>query len=157
MSGPVPYTRDAIRQIRAGATARDLGWSSTMYDRVCREQGISRGVQVDYAKVVRASEDDGLRFDRATGEAFAHGIVVALPKGQAAIFSLLFELHAAGGDRFIKREEVATAQSRSLKTISDQVQRLNAKLKPLGISIETRMGNAGGYRLRVPSQSVASR
>lgn len=36
----VPYTREAVQAIKEGASAADLGWDQSFYERVCRERGI---------------------------------------------------------------------------------------------------------------------
>jgi len=73
MMAPVPYTRAAVQRIRDGASAADLGWSATMFERVCRDHGIDplarrRVVPVAAAVVEAAPPSDALRFDAKTGE-----------------------------------------------------------------------------------------
>lgn len=174
----VPFTPAAVKRIREGATADDLGWSTTMYQRVCRERGIdplaapklkvvpAEEVPVSQEEVEKpepapepeppkqqmrkSRERDVLRFDRRTGELFYHDIVVAFNAIQAKVFEALFDKHVADHSAFITASEVCDLTLiEEVSTVEVALRQINNRLVRLGLRIEGRRSAGGGYRLRI--------
>lgn len=159
---PVPYTRAAVQRIREGATAAELGWSGTMFERVRREHGIDimpivkaapivPEAEIPSARVVAADEGAVLRFDRKTGDIFYHGVVIPLKPVQAKVFEAFFDLHASGDEAFHTAEDInkRMGSTSEAHAAMQSIRALNHKLQRIGVRIESKQGNCGGFRLRV--------
>ena len=158
MMAPVPYTRAAVQRIRDGASAADLGWSATMFERVCRDHGIDplarrRVVPVAAAVVEAAPPSDALRFDAKTGEIFHEGLVIALPRVQAQIFAVLYDAYRMGNRDFIPAGTIhrLTENDADCSTVPTAIRRIKVRLAKLPLTIESKNGHNGGSRLKMDS------
>lgn len=164
----VPYTPAAVRRIKAGAAARDLGWDSEMYRRVCREHGIApcdmttaiapapvvaaappRQPEIPTPAPAPAAAALDASFDHASG-VVVHRCFTLRLRGpiQRNILRALFEAHAAGGDDFARGEWIAAHAGTSLESLSVVIQALRGHLRQIGLAVEGRCSRGGGYRLR---------
>jgi hypothetical protein len=130
MTEPVPYTRDAIRMIRSGASAADLGWPASMYERVCRSHGIE---QAKPRREVIRQEDD------------------PRPEPQGEAFGVLYNRYLEGDQKFMSAFDISGKLKKecSTRNVINMLYRMNRRLAPLKCWIEAKAGKDGGYRLRV--------
>jgi hypothetical protein len=154
MMQPVPYTRDAIRLIRNGASAADLGWPASMYERVCRSHGIEQAKP--RREVVRQQEDDLrpeplLQFRPRSSEIIRAGIIIAVSPVQGEAFGILYNRYTAGEQNFISAFGISGKLKKecSTRNVVNMLTRMNRRLAPLKCWIEAKVGKDGGYRLRV--------
>jgi hypothetical protein len=154
MMQPVPYTRDAIRLIRNGASAADLGWPASMYERVCRSHGIEQAKP--RREVVRQQEDDLrpeplLQFRPRSSEIIRAGIIIAVSPVQGEAFGILYNRYIAGEQNFISAFDISGKLKKecSTRNVVNMLYRMNRRLAPLKCWIEAKVGKDGGYRLRV--------
>jgi hypothetical protein len=151
MADFVPYTRKVIQRIRNGASAKDLGWSDSMYDGICRSHGIERPKK--RAAVVQRADgrDHVVDFRRRSGEIIRADIIVALSPVQAEAFGVLYDLYLTGEQRFISAFEVSGCLKKecSARNVVNMFTRMSDRLAPLKCWIEVKTGSHGGFRLRV--------
>jgi len=150
MQQPVPYTRAAIKLIRDGASAKDLGWSESRYDTVCRSHGIER--EKPRPQAVAAPSDrppHELDFRHKSGEVIRAGIIVSLPSMQARAFKPLYDRLVLNDDSFMSGAEIGELIACVPRSAYRTFDRLNKRLAPLRCRIESKGGNLGGFRLRM--------
>lgn len=152
MPQAVPYTLKAIRLIRGGASAKDLGWADSMYDSVCRSHGIERARP--RAEVVRRPDtrpEHIIDFRHRSGEIIRASVIIALSPVQAEAFGILYERYIGDEPGFISAFDISGKLKKecSTRNVVNMIARLNDRLAPLKCWIEGKLGSNGGYRLRV--------
>lgn len=149
---PVPYTRDAIEQLRAAArtglphdaVVAKLGWSPGMIERVCRDHGIVIAPRIQHHFQTHV---DVLPPPLPTEQLAQFGST--LPPRQATI---LTALRAASlvSDEFIPASALSGAEARSARTraIGRVVAILVAKMSEWRLPYHIQRKANEGYRLK---------
>jgi hypothetical protein len=153
MMEPVRYTPKAVRLIRNGASAADLGWPASMYERVCRSHGIEQAKP--RREVVRQEDDPRpeplLQFRHRSSEIVRAGIIIAVSPVQGEAFGILYGRYITGEQNFISAFDISGKLKKecSRRNVVNMLYRMNRRLAPLKCWIEAKVGKDGGYRLRV--------
>lgn len=156
MSGFVPFTREALQRLRAGASAAELGWSESFYQRICREQGIQAykpttswaplpiGFRERIEAVLRGNWHETATRDIDILDLATNQIILLpeLPILQCLIVvRLLLAQSIVGSDQIFRNSQYNYLHWR----VSRAVKALNKTLAKTVITVESRSGPDGGY------------
>lgn len=144
----MPFTRDALRLVRGGASAADLGWSRAFYERICRLHGVAPMADAEPPPPAVDISAVPLKVDVDKRCAKRGDALVYLGPAEAAFLKALMNLNRLDASRMFFLEEICTRAEGGFSVQSGKrvFKYLAEKLKPLGATIASKKGVNGGYR-----------